>query len=1056
MDPFRSRLEQALSGQYRFVRELGGGGMSRTYLADEPALQRRVVVKVLAPEMLEGLSVERFKREVLLAASLQHPHVVPVLAAGDADGLPWFSMPYVDGDSLRQRLALGPLPIGEAVAVLRDVARALSYAHGHGIVHRDIKPDNVLLSAGSATVTDFGIAKAITASRQAAGGATLTQVGLAIGTPAYMAPEQAEGATDIDHRADLYAFGAMAFELLTGQPVFSAATPGRLLVSHMTEAPRDPRVLRADIPAPLAALVGRCLNKLPGDRPSDANEIVRALDGVGSSNASAPLTGPGTAASLPLAPVLGSWAGGVVLLVGAVFAASRTIGVPSWAMPSAITLAVAGLPALLGAWWVQRTAQRVVSHTPTLTPGGSVAAPGTLATFALRAQPHVTVRRTRRLGVIAASALAVAVIGFVATRAYGIGPAASLIGAGEFGERESVLVADFRPPANDSTLGATVAEALRTDLAQSPNLAVVTRATVRELLQRMQRPADALVPFDVAREIATREGTKAVIDGDVVRLGSSYVLSARLVSATDGRELAAFRETAENDATLVAAVGQLSRSIREKVGESLKGLQGARALERVSTPSLAALRKYVEGAQLEETGGDRTRVLQLLNESVAIDSTFAMAWRKIAVMHSLLPNARTELMAAISKAYALRDRLSDNERDLTDAFYFTNGPAPDLAKAAVAYEQLLARDSLNSTALNNLAVLYNRQRERTKALELWERAARLDRPPAVAFVNIAQMAALLRRQQLADSNLAQFVTRFPNSRAIWELQVFRLIAGNRWDSVGAVTARWTDTAQAPRQLNMSIDMLVNYELGRGRITTALAASDRGARRLRDLTNSPTRLMTHVTRTALASALFDGDRAQTQVALRRLLTSPEFTAVPAPERTWTNASVAAALAGDAADASKIAAAYRRDVSPYSDVRQWEDLRVNAHVAMASGRFQEAVQLLKRAAPLLTAPGMEERFLLATSFDRLGVRDSAIAWFKTVVDPQAISEPVARQYVPAAHKRLAELLDDKGDIVGAIEHYDAFATLWKDAEPSRQPIVTAARDRAAQLRAKKDPG
>ena len=164
MDTLRSRIEQALGATHDFERELGGGGMSRTYLATERALNRQVVVKVLAPELLAGISVERFRREVMTAARLQHPHIVPVLTTGEVDGLPWFSMPYVEGDSLRHRLAQGPLAPGEAVSILRDVARALAHAHERGIVHRDIKPDNVLLSSGSATVTDFGIAKAINAA----------------------------------------------------------------------------------------------------------------------------------------------------------------------------------------------------------------------------------------------------------------------------------------------------------------------------------------------------------------------------------------------------------------------------------------------------------------------------------------------------------------------------------------------------------------------------------------------------------------------------------------------------------------------------------------------------------------------------------------------------------------------------------------------------------------------------------------------------------------------------------------------------------------------------
>jgi eukaryotic-like serine/threonine-protein kinase len=229
-----------------------------------------VVIKVLAPELLAGLSVERFRREVLLAAQLQHPHIVPVHSAGDMDGVPWFTMPYVDGESLRRRLEEGPLAIGEAISILRDVARALAYAHRHGVVHRDIKPDNVLLSSGTATVTDFGIAKAISAARAEGAdlGATLTQVGTSIGTPTYMAPEQAVGDVNTDHRADLYAFGVMAYELLAGAPPFRADTPARLVAAHLGEVPRDLGSLREDCPAPLADLVMRCLAKDPGDRPS--------------------------------------------------------------------------------------------------------------------------------------------------------------------------------------------------------------------------------------------------------------------------------------------------------------------------------------------------------------------------------------------------------------------------------------------------------------------------------------------------------------------------------------------------------------------------------------------------------------------------------------------------------------------------------------------------------------------------------------------------------------------------------------------------------------------
>ncbi|MBY0491630.1 MAG: protein kinase [Gemmatimonadaceae bacterium] len=1042
MESFRARLEESLAGQYRFIRELGGGGMSRTYLADEPALQRRVVVKVLAPEMLEGLSVERFKREVLMAASLQHPHVVPVLAAGDADGLPWFSMPYVDGDSLRQRLGQGALTIPEAVGVLRDVARALSYAHAQGIVHRDIKPDNVLLSAGSATVTDFGIAKAISASRTSAGGATLTQAGLAIGTPAYMAPEQAEGAVAVDHRADLYAFGAMAFELLTGQPVFSANTPGRLLVAHITEKPRDPRVLRADVPPALAELVLRCLEKAPSDRPADAAAIVRALEGSGASSST---TAPVLAPTIPLSTALGTWAGGTALLVGGVFIASRTVGVPTWAMPSAITLAAAGLPALLGTWWVQRTARRAITRTPTLTPGGSAVGPGTMATLALRAQPHVSFRRTRKAGIAVGGGFAALLAAFAVSRAYGIGPAASLIGAGEFGERESVMVADFRPPANDTTLGVTIAEALRTDLAQSPNLSVLTRAAVREVLQRMQRPTDAAVPFDVAREIATREGTKAVIDGDVVRLGGSYVLSARLVSATDGREMATFRATADGDATLVSAVGKLSRSIREKVGESLRGLQSAKAIERVSTPSLAALRKYVEGAQIEENGGDRAKAMKRLQEAVAIDTAFAMAWRKIAVMYNQLPNSEAEQIDAISRAYRHRDRLTDNERDVTEAGYFTYGPTPDPDRTIAAYEQLLARDSLNNIALNNLAVAYVQRRQLDRALAMYRRAAMLKRPPAVSVVNWSGIAARLQKPAVADSAAARFATLFPKSPLQWEVTSWQLYAHKLDDSLGRLVRTWMDTSQSPRLTFGAANYLRDLNAIGGRIDAALAMSVWRTNTVARLTRRPPAALQLALDSAVFIAKFDGDRARTHRTLQRMLTPAFYESTPPVSRPWSAAAVAAALVGDAEMTEALAAAYRRDNAERSADRVWEDARVAGLVALAHGQYQQAATLLKQAGQRRTAPDAEEAYLIAVAFDRAHQVDSATAWFARVVDPKWERDARGTGHLAGAHKRLGELLDAQGNVAGAIEHYDAFATLWKDAEPSRQPVVKAARDR-----------
>src|SRR5512133_1174284 len=216
----RHQLQATLGSAYTIERELGGGGMSRVFLAEDVRLGRKVVVKLLSPELGAGVSADRFEREIRLAARLQHPHIVPLLTAGDVDGLPYYTMPFVEGASLRDRLATGPLPYAEAQSILRDVARALAYAHRQGIVHRDIKPENVLLAEGVAMVADFGVARALSAATTLPGD-VLTQVGMQIGTPAYMAPEQAAGDPDVDFRADLYAFGVMAYELLAGRHPFA-------------------------------------------------------------------------------------------------------------------------------------------------------------------------------------------------------------------------------------------------------------------------------------------------------------------------------------------------------------------------------------------------------------------------------------------------------------------------------------------------------------------------------------------------------------------------------------------------------------------------------------------------------------------------------------------------------------------------------------------------------------------------------------------------------------------------------------------------------------------
>ena len=270
------RLKAALADRYAIREEIGAGGMATVYLAEDLKHHRKVAVKVLRPDLAATLGPERFLREIEVAAKLHHPHILPLYDSGEADGFLYYVMPYEEGQSLREKLAKeGELPVAEAVRLLRDVVDALAHAHKHGVVHRDIKPDNVLLSGRHALVTDFGVAKAVS---EATGRQKLTTAGVALGTPAYMAPEQAVADPHIDHRADIYAVGVLAYELLTGRPPFQADTPLETLRQVVEQEIPRPSSINRKVERDLETICLKCLRKNPTDRYGSAEALAEDLE----------------------------------------------------------------------------------------------------------------------------------------------------------------------------------------------------------------------------------------------------------------------------------------------------------------------------------------------------------------------------------------------------------------------------------------------------------------------------------------------------------------------------------------------------------------------------------------------------------------------------------------------------------------------------------------------------------------------------------------------------------------------------------------------------------
>ncbi len=1051
MMDLRSQLQSALGSAYTIERELGGGGMSVTYLATEKALDRRVVVKVLAPELLAGISVERFKREVLLAAQLQHPHVVPVLASGDADGFPWFTMPYVEGESLRHRLGRGPLRIGEITGILRDVARALEFAHDHGVAHRDIKPDNVLLAGSSATVTDFGIAKAITAARTGAGQGSLTVAGTTLGTPAYMPPEQAAGDPLLDHRSDIYSFGAMAYELLSGRPPFTGTSPAKIVSAHFSDIPRPVSELRPDTPPILAALVMRCLEKEPNNRPQTASDIVRVLETVTSSGATDAAPAVLLGGHIRLGRALALWTLAATLVAVTAWAATTVIGLPDWVFPGSLGVMLAGLPVILFTSYVQRATQRAYTTTPVFTPGGSPSGQGTFASLAAKASPHFSWRRTWIGGAIALGTFAALVIGFMVFRALGVGPAGSLMAAGKLGASETLIVADFRSPPGDSTLGATVAEALRTDLRQSSTLNVMTRASVSEVLSFMKRSPETPVDFNIAREIATREGARAVLDGAVVKLGDSYVVSARLVSAFDGTELANFSETAKGENDLIRSLGKLSRAIRSRIGESLKDIREAKPLERVTTPSLLALRKYVEAVRLSDEMGDVDRGLTLLSEAVALDTAFAMAWRKIATLVGNMRSDRARQFDAAARAFRHRERLSETERLLTEAYYYDNGPEPSRERSIAAYESLIEADPKNTTALNNVGIGYMETRQYAKAVDRFRRSLDDKRPFGGSFTNLIQAQTALGQPAEVESTMVLFRARAPDYEGLWEGEWYV-----RWARGELAAAESIARATAEHSSQVTEQMSAAFVLGgllhrRGRLREALRWKTESNLAVYRSIHAPERLLRAALDSAVVTGFFLEQPQQARALVRRALARTPMTTVAAPDRPWAYLGEVAATIRDASLAREALDGFEKDLPLRgSQSPDGERARMRAWLAMASGNYAAAIKDLHEADRTFMISERRVSVALADAFDLGGQTDSAIAYYEQFVRTPDPFPAFTAHFVAGTHKRLGELYDARADTGRAEAHYQLFLDLWKDADQELQPKVREARARLEQLR------
>ncbi len=1059
MSDLETQLQSTLSGAYTIERELGGGGMSRVFVADETRLSRKVVVKVLSPELAAGISAERFEREIRMAASLQQANIVPVLATGDTNGLPYYTMPFVEGESLRRRLSKQPpLSISDILRILGDVARALQYAHERGIVHRDIKPDNVLLSGGTAVVTDFGIAKALSDSRTdgRTNGATLTQLGTSIGTPAYMAPEQAAGDPDVDHRADIYAFGCMAYELLGGEPPFHGRTPARVLAAHMGEAPRPIAERRPDAPAALSDLVMRCLAKEPKDRPQSAAEMIATLNGVTSGSgmpAMPPVLMNGPAA---LRRALAMYVVAVVVVGAVAKAATVTIGLPSWVLPGALVVMALGLPVILFTGYVQSVARRAITATPSLTPGGGTAPQGTMATIALKASPHVSWKRTMRGGLFAVGGFVALIVGFMVMRAFGVGPVGSLFAAGKLNARDVVLVSDFGVSRADSSVASVVAEGVRANLAESQSIKLFNPANVAAALKRMQLAPTAKLDVALARQLAQREGVKAIVTGDVTGLGNGFVIALRLVAADSGTVLAAFQTTVDGPSQLVKGVDDVTRRLRGKIGESLKSVQASPPLDQVTTASFDALKAYTEGTRAFDVEHDFAKAIPLLRRAVAIDTGFATAWRKLgtAMGNSFYPVSAVD--SAVTKAYQLRARLSDNERYLAEGYYFQRGPGHDRQRALVAYQALMDRGD-TAYAANNMAVALVTMREYAKAESLYRLAARVNPDNTIPLPNLVNTAVDEGKTALLDSLGPELARRIPNSTAYPFYLFIAPYTGRQYDRAEHVLDSVTSASRSPGARASSSFLLSEMLAVHGRLNESERRYRESSASAIQAGNTIIPISDTITLAAY-DAWFRNQPQRTVARLDAALAAQPLATLADGDRPYTALASLYAIAGR----PDRARALLGQLAQIKDTALLRSLQPAVHealaeIAIAEKRYADAIREFQRADTAADGRPANENpvrvhFNLGRAYDLANKPDSAIAEFEAALRVPFDSRLDDDMYsLAGAHKRLGELYDAKGDREKAISHLTAFIELWKNADPELQPAVADAKRRLAKLQA-----
>ena len=1009
MNDLLGRLKEALAERYVVERELGRGGMAVVYLAQDLKHDRAVALKVLRPELAASIGADRFLREIRITAKLTHPHVLPVHDSGEADGLLYYVMPYVEGESLRELLLReAQLSVPEALRIARQVAAALSYAHGHGLVHRDVKPENILLSDGEAVVADFGIARAISA----AGGDGHTVSGMPLGTMGYMSPEQAMGSVDLDGRSDIYSLGCVLYEMLLGKPPGKWSNRQSLGAGLLHDTPPDHRERLDSLPRSLERVMVRALAERADDRYQNAKALTDAL-------ASRSIERRSLSERIGLGGTVGLYVlGGLVALAITRFLVLQ-LGLPSWTLHGVGAILAAGLVPIVGCAAGERRKGNGAWRR------------------------WMNWRRTAKGGAVAFTAWGGLVGLYMAMRTFGVGPAGTLLGAGVFEEREHVILADFENHTTDTLLAAALTEVFRIDIAQSPTVTIMEPDQVSLALVRMERAPTGDLDLDLAREVAVREGARAVIAGEINTAGSGFILSARVVSAESGETLAAHRETASDSSEVIQAIDRLSRGLRSRIGESLRSVRAGEPLEQVTTASLDALRRYSLAIRAGAVG-DQVRSAELLREAVALDTTFAMAYRRLALSRVISGADRSE---ALEQAYRLRDRLSERERSYVLGTYYSM--VEDRDQAVATYRSLLEMYPDDVTALTNLAYEHLDQRNFARAEPLYSRVVELDSLSGL-YGNLIITQVALGRLEDARNTMDRFREMVPGHGLSEIFPILMAVNDGLYDSAEveflAFSERHSDNLLWS---STGAEQLAQLALLQGRLGDAeqhFADAVSGAEQL----GIPYAGLQGVRRAALLEIWFRNREDRGLVILDSGLTVHPFEEIPIPDRPYGDLVMLYAVAGEPDRARSFMNAFDASADPRTT--RSNELRHQAMagwIALAEERARDAVQAFRAAdggmCPTCILP------MLGMAYDLLDQPDSTVAVYERYLETPWFARIETDMLVLAdIYERLGQIYAARDDAEHARDYYTRFIALWEDADVELQPRVEAARTVVESLR------